>query len=117
MESLRRRKRTAKSSRPMVRGSAPGPPKASSLWRFRNSRRPKRRGSMKRSSLPLASVSRAWVWASTGASRRIDLAQLANDVLAGAVHGEESAAFEAFCLAAGRSLEGLAVGAEPDGKD
>ena len=53
---------------PMVSGSAPGPSNAAALRRSRNSRRPNRRGSTKRSSRPLARLSRACVCVATGES-------------------------------------------------
>src|SRR5271167_1121361 len=66
----------------MTRGSEPGALKRGAAKRgafkegaveaalrpkSRNSRRPKRRGSTKRSSRPLIMVRRAWVWGATGA--------------------------------------------------
>lgn len=43
--------------------------------------------------------------------------KLTNDMFAGAMDGENNAAFEALGLPGGRGLEGFAMGAEPCGGD
>ncbi len=48
-----------------------------------------------------------------GGIRRRDLAELADDVLTGAMNRQDYAAGKAFCLARARSFEGLRVRAEP----
>ncbi len=66
--SRRPRNNAANSSGAMTSGSAPAALKASPLLKSRKSSLPNRRGSTKRSSLPLSSSSRACVCAATGAS-------------------------------------------------